>query len=69
MRCDRCRLRVLCRKMRTTTREHFRWTIHNLLAHEASELAWLFGFKRLSDWLLNASLPKLDRLEKQNAES
>ena len=69
MRGDRCRLRGLCRKMRTNTRERFRWTIHNLLARPASERAWLFGFTRLSDWLHHASLPKLDRLEKPLAKS
>ena len=57
MRCDRCHLNGLCRRMRAATREHFRWSIHNLLAHPASELAWLCGCKRLSDWLHHASLP------------
>ena len=58
MRCDRCQLNGLCRKAREVTREHFRWSIHNLLAHPLSEIAYLVGLRKLSDWLHDASVPK-----------
>ena len=56
--CDRCKLKGLCRKIRAASRERFRWTLHNLVGHPLSELAYLFGLRRLSDWLHNASIPK-----------
>ena len=59
MRCGRCHLNGLCRKMRAATREHFRCASRLWIDHPASELAWLCGCKRLSDWLHNASLPKV----------
>lgn len=58
MRCDRCKLNGLCRKMREATRQHFRWSLHNLVAHPLSELAYLIGLRKLSDWLHDASVPK-----------
>lgn len=58
MRCDRCKLNGLCRKMRAATRAHFRWSIHNLVAHPLSEVAYLLGLRKLSDWLHDASVPK-----------
>lgn len=56
--CDRCKLKGKCRAIRAATREHFRWSIHNLVAHPLSEIAWLVGLRKLSDWLHDASIPK-----------
>ena len=38
-------------------RNHFKWTFHNLVAHPLSEIVWLFGFKSLSGWIHDASIP------------
>jgi hypothetical protein len=56
--CSRCSLQGKCRAIRAATKEHFRWSIHNLLAHPASEIAWLLGMRKLSDWLHDKSIPK-----------
>jgi hypothetical protein len=58
MRCDRCQLRGMCRKLRAATKERFRWSLHNLFGHPLSELAWLVGLRKLSDWLHDASIPR-----------
>ena len=34
------------------------WTIHNLIGHPASEIAYLLGFQGLSDWLHDVTIPK-----------
>lgn len=56
--CARCSLQGKCRAIRAATREHFRWSIHNLLAHPLSEIAWLVGLRKLSDRIHDASIPK-----------
>ena len=58
MRCTSCRLFGKCREVRKASRQHFRWTIHNLVGHPLSEVAWLFGFKSLSEWLHERTIPK-----------
>lgn len=35
----------------------FRWTLHNIVSHPLSELAYLLGLRRLSDWLHDITLP------------
>lgn len=60
MRCHRCKLRGTCRKIRAKSREHFRWSLHNLLGHPLSEIAWLLGLRKLSDRLHDATIPKHD---------
>ena len=55
--CSRCSLQGKCRAIRAATKEHFRWSIHNLLAHPLSEIAWLVGLRKLSDWLHDKSIP------------
>jgi hypothetical protein len=57
MNCSNCQLKGLCRSIRAKSREHFKWSIHNLVAHPLSEVAHLLGFTRLSDWLHEASIP------------
>ena len=57
--CDRCSLKGRCRAIRAASKEHFRWTLHNMVAHPLSELAWLVGLRKLSNWLHDASIPKL----------
>jgi hypothetical protein len=56
--CNRCSLKGKCRAVRAATREHFRWSLHNLVAHPLSEIAWLMGMKKLSNRLHDASIPK-----------
>ncbi len=60
MKCPNCKLYGKCRQIRAATKEHFKWSIHNLLAHPLSEIAWLFGFEKLSNWLHDKSIPKHD---------
>lgn len=37
--------------------ERFRWTPHNLIAHPLSEVLWLLGFERASNWMHDATVP------------
>lgn len=37
--------------------ERFKWTLHNVVAHPLSELAFQVGARRLSDWLHDATIP------------
>ena len=60
MRCDRCKLFGKCRAIRKASREHFRWTVHNLIGHPLSEIAYLFGKRKLSDWLHESTIPAHD---------
>lgn len=55
--CTSCKLFGVCREFRAKSREHFRWTVHNLFAHPLSEIAWLLGLKRLSNWIHDVSIP------------
>lgn len=58
MNCSACKLNGICRQIRAKSRAHFRWTIHNLIAHPLSEIAWLFGMEKASNWLHDISIPK-----------
>jgi hypothetical protein len=60
MRCTDCKLFGKCRELRKKSKEHFKWSFHNLIAHPLSEVAWLVGFKELSDRIHNNSVPKDD---------
>lgn len=60
MGCNRCKLKGICHKIRAASKEHFRWSIHNLVAHPLSEIAFLVGLRKLSDWLHDASIPNHD---------
>ena len=69
--CSRCSLNGICRKVRAASSDHFRWSIHNLLAHPLSEIAWIFGFRKASDWLHDKSIPmELEEanIDERNAE-
>ena len=57
MRCNRCSLAGRCRTIRRAAKRHFRWSFHNIVAHPASEIAWILGLRALSDWLHDASIP------------
>jgi hypothetical protein len=37
--------------------ERFRWTVHNLVGHPLSEVAFQLGAQRLSDWLHDWTIP------------
>jgi hypothetical protein len=37
--------------------ERFKWTLHNLVAHPLSEVAYQAGLRRLSDWIHDATVP------------
>ena len=37
---------------------HFRWSVHNLIGHPLSELAYLVGMRRLSEWLHDRTIPE-----------
>jgi hypothetical protein len=37
--------------------KHFRWTLHNLIAHPLGELCHLAGFDGASNWLHDATVP------------
>lgn len=34
-----------------------RWTIHNAIAHPVSEVLYLLGFERLSNWIHDVTIP------------
>ena len=34
------------------------WTVHNLIGHPLSEVIFLCGFERLSNWVHDASAPR-----------
>lgn len=58
MKCTNCKLNGVCRELRIKSREHFRWTLHNLIAHPFSEIVFLLGFSETSNWIHDASIPK-----------
>lgn len=58
MRCNRCKLNHICRQLRRNTKEHFKWSIHNLFAHPLSEIAYLLRMEKLSNWLHDSSVPE-----------
>lgn len=60
MRCPDCKLFGVCRSIRAASKEHFRWTFHNLIAHPFSEIVYLVGLERLSNWVHDKSIPKHD---------
>lgn len=39
----------------------FLWSFHNLIAHPLSEIAWLVGLVKLSNWIHDASVPNQRR--------
>lgn len=50
----------------------FRWTLHNIVAHPVSEVAWQLGWHRLSDKIHDQTVPdetvKTPRRAGQNPE-
>lgn len=58
MRCTECKLAGKCRQIREASKKHFRWSFHNLIGHPLSEIAWLFGFKKLSEKLHDGTIPE-----------
>jgi hypothetical protein len=36
----------------------FRWSLHNLIAHPAAEVAHLLGLGRLSRWIHDSTAPR-----------
>lgn len=36
----------------------FKYTVHNIIAHPLSEIAFLFGLKSFSTWIHDITLPK-----------
>ena len=58
MRCTNCKLIGKCRDLRKKTKNHFRWSFHNLIAHPLSEIVHLIGFTNLSDKIHNNTIPK-----------
>lgn len=44
-------------------KKRFGFTLHNLVGHPVSEIAWIFGFEGLSKRIHDATLPRdADRL-------
>ena len=35
----------------------FRWTLHNLIAHPLSEMAFQLGFTSFDEWIHDATIP------------
>lgn len=35
----------------------FRWTLHNVVAHPLSEVLYLLGFERASNWVHDVTVP------------
>lgn len=38
-------------------RGHFLWSFHNLIAHPLSEILYLIGLRKASNWLHDWSVP------------
>lgn len=38
----------------------FKWSLHNVVAHPISELLYLAGFKHISDWIHDVTVPDHD---------
>jgi hypothetical protein len=36
----------------------FKWSLHNLVAHPLSELIYLVGFEKISNWIHDITLPE-----------
>ena len=36
----------------------FKWTIHNIIAHPISEIAYLLGAKGFSTWIHDITIPE-----------
>lgn len=59
-------------KFHFKVRQHFRWTLHNLVAHPLMEIFHLIGAKNLSDKIHDSTVPKklnLVTLEEQDLEN
>jgi hypothetical protein len=39
-------------------KRNFDWTIHNMIAHPISEIVYLLGFDKLSNWIHDVTVPK-----------
>ena len=35
----------------------FRYSLHNIVGHPASEIAWILGAEKLSGWIHDKTLP------------
>lgn len=44
-------------KLYNLIKDHFKWSFHNLIAHPLSEIFWLFGMKKLSNFIHDRSIP------------
>jgi hypothetical protein len=58
MKCKNCHLFGKCRQLRAAAKEHFNWSFHNLIGHPLSEIFFIFGAERLSNWMHDVSIPK-----------
>ena len=58
MRCQNCSLFGKCRAIREKSKDHFRWSFHNLIGHPLSEILWLIGLKNLSNKLHDSTIPE-----------
>ena len=36
----------------------FKWSLHNLVAHPLSELIYLIGFEKVSNWIHDITIPE-----------
>ena len=36
----------------------FKWTLHNMVAHPLSEIMYLFGLQKTSNWLHDITVPE-----------
>ena len=36
----------------------FKWSLHNVIAHPLSELIYLIGFERASNWIHDITVPE-----------
>lgn len=56
--CGNCQHKTYCKKIREFTKQHFRWTFHNIIGHPISEIIYLLGFKKLSNKIHEVTIPK-----------
>lgn len=36
---------------------HFKWTLHNVLAHPIAEIFWLLNLKSIGNWIHDITVP------------
>ena len=47
-------------------KNHFKYTVHNIIGHPLSEITHLLGLARISDWIHEKSFPRGENSERDH---